>query len=423
MRTHIEHFIGSNPLLASTSCTDPVNNLKCSSNQTNKKSPKIIVLNLTENKEQIKIRSRSPSPFWIKSHTSTYSEVVKTGCVSRNNSRSTSPEFRQTEGGHNSRNSTLQTPKTKTRSKSAKDKWEQIDYEKNSALASSPTLHQKTPKKELIETLDVFDTKSKKQTKRRSRSRRSRSSKGNSKSESVSADTLSTKTPENISKDQNVKESSFKPENNMSDEKIHQNNSENVIIQSAQSSIKIVETCAQTDDQPIDNSNIVFDQKLLNTSATIPLNTVDNFSKSRLSLSNVFDNKYSDSCFDLNEQLKGIFGSVDKKHYRHRVFNRPRSKSDTRDLNQLTQIFTNSNPNDQNTCRFERSAESVKNNSYRDSDRRSFHNIISPFGNTSTELSVRTDVEHGESVRLRIFDFLELCVVFRLYLFFYLILE
>lgn len=424
VRTHIEHFIGSNPLLASTSCTDPVNNLKNPPKQIHVKPPKI-VLNLTEgNQQQKQIRSRSPSPFWIKGQTSSYSEVVKSGCVSKNNSRSISPESKQIEG-HMSRKSafgSLQTPLVKVRSKSVKDKWERNQYKKNDT-SSTPLNLTEVPQKssfsfteKLTDTLNTTKPDSK-QTKRRSRSRKNRNSKDNSENEPFNIKVLTqNNSPENIMVDQNTGDnSSIKPEIVVSNVKNQNKSCENSNFQNMQSSIEIVETCTQTD-EPMDGSHSIFNPHLLTTDFATPLHTFpSNFSNSRMSLTSVCDSKYSDSCFDLNEQLKGIFGSLNKKHYKNRIFDRPRSKSDTRDLSKLTQIFTSFNSNDKYTCRFERSAESVKNNSNRDSTptRHSFDNILSSFENTPMELSDGTYNEHHESVRQRVeFLCLEICVFY-----------
>lgn len=414
VRTHIEHFIGSNPLLASTSCTDPVNNLKNQSKKNQCKTPRII-LNLTEcNRQQTEIRSRSPSPFWIKGKTSTYSEVVKTGCISKNNSRNSSPEIKHVEDriSRKSNFNLLQTPLKRSRSKSPKDKWQHNDFEKNPTFSPIFDLSEITSSggssvsaKEFKDNLDITLPDSK-QTKRRSRSRRNRNTKTNVDDESVAY-------KDSIKVGQNKDETFItQPEIIVSDVKNKQNSFENLELQVTSNSIAIVETCTQTD-KLVDGLYTISNPKLLATDSTdtaVPLNTIRNFSKSRLSLAS---SEYSNSCFDLNEQLKGIFGSVDKKHYRNCVFDRPRSKSDTRDLNKLKQIFTSPNTNDQYTCSFERSAESVKNNSNRDStsSRRSFDNILSPFGNTQMELLTGTDKEHNETVRLNVGIFRFTCAV------------
>lgn len=431
VRTHIKHFIGSNPLLESTSCTDPVKNLKNSSKQISSnitKTPQI-VLNLTEtDRHQTRIKSRSPSPFWIKGETSTYSEVVKTGYVlSRNNSRSPSPELKRidVEGGvrmsrKSSFNNLLQTPSlTRARSKSPKDRWQPKDLKKNTTLRVSPL--QTTSSSAFTENEQLKEDNlnyitlalpSSKPVKRRSRSRRNRNvtekdsgNKQDTDSES-SANVTKTFIPLSQSRDTMSLSSTEKPEIVVSNIKTRRNSEDN--LQSRNLVTQISDTC-----------NPVFcggDWDLLTEADTVeavPLNaasdTVD-FSKSRLSLDGVLGStRYSDSCFDLNERLKGIFGSVDQKHYRHhRVIDRPRSKSDTRDLNELTQIFTNPNIDDKNkyTCRFERSAGSVKTHLNRDSSsgRRSFDNIIilSPLGNTQMERQSdgTIDIEHDESVRL-----------------------
>jgi len=430
VRTHIKHFIGSNPLLESTSCTDPVKNLKNSSKQISSnitKTPQI-VLNLTEtDRHQTRIKSRSPSPFWIKGETSTYSEVVKTGYIlSRNNSRSPSPELKRidVEGGvrmsrKSSFNNLLQTPSlTRARSKSPKDRWQPKDLKKNTTLRVSPL--QTTSSSAFTENEQLKEDNlnyitlappSSKPVKRRSRSRRNRNvtekdkNKQDTDSESP-ANVTKTFIPLSQSRDTMSLSSTEKPEIVVSNIKTRRNSEDN--LQSRNLVTQISDTC-----------NPVFcggDWDLLtevDTVGAVPLNAASDtgdFSKSRLSLDGVLGStRYSDSCFDLNERLKGIFGSVDQKHYRHhRVIDRPRSKSDTRDLNELTQIFTNPNIDDKNkyTCRFERSAGSVKTHLNRDSSsgRRSFDNIIilSPLGNTQMERQSdgTTDIEHDESVRL-----------------------
>lgn len=412
VRTHIEQFIGSNPLLASTSCTDPVNNLKSPPKQSNVKTPRI-TLNLTETDQQpIRIRSRSASPFWIKGQTSTYSEVVKTGCISINNSRSPSPESKKTEGriSRKSGFNLLQTPSMRDRSKSPKDKWQRDDLKKplmaplsfdsKISLSKEPSLSSEEYKHNLELTIP-----NSKHIKRRSRSRRNRSAKKNLENESYinRADNIKYDKSKNIITDQNMDKSlSIKPEIIVSDDvKSPQNESDNITFENEQSQIAIIETYTETDESVVNKAHDSSNKRLLSANTAVPLNTISSFSKSRLSLTNIPNAEYTDSCFDLNERLKGIFGSVDEKHYRHRVFDRPRSKSDTRDLNKLTQIFTDPNTNNKYTCRFERSAESVKNNSNRDysnSGRRSFDNVLSPFGN-QTERLVGMENEHDKSVR------------------------
>lgn len=411
---HIEQFIGSNPLLASTSCTDPVNNLKNLPKQTHTRTPQI-VFNLTEtNQQPTQIRSRSSSPFWIKGQTSTYSEVVKTGSVSRTNSRNTSPETIQVEErlSRKSNFTLLETPLLRNRSKSPKDKWQQKDFEKNTTLSN--TLHpimfspneSSVSVKELKDNLNVTLTNTN-LVKRRSRSRRNRCAKKDSINESVTSnDVKETITRENVFLNQNIDTNlPIKPDIIVSDVKNLQESEENLKLQSTDPSKSVIlGTCNQLTDDLKDDSHIISNNKfLIVDTPTAPLNVTDNFSKSRLlSLTNISDAEYLNSCFDLNERLKGIFGSVDKKHYRNRAFDRPRSKSDTRDLNELSQIFTSPNTKKNHTCCFERSAESVKNNFNRDSTsgRHSFDNILSPFGKTHLEQSNGNDNEHGESVRL-----------------------
>lgn len=434
VRTHIKHFIGSNPLLESTSCTDPVKNLKISSKQISSnitKTPQI-VLNLTEiDRHQTRIKSRSPSPFWIKGETSTYSEVVKTGYVlSRNNSRSPSPELKRidVEGGvrmssKSSFNNLLQTPSlTRASSKSPKDIysiWQPKDLKKNTTLRISPlqtTLSSAFTENEQLKEDNLnyitLAPPSSKPVKRRSRSRRNRNV---TEKDSGNKQDTDRKSPANVTKtfihvshvrDTMNLSSTEKPEIVVSNIKTRRNSEDN--LQSRNLVAQISDIC-----------NPVFcgdDWDLLTEADTVeavPLNATSDtgdFSKSRLSLDGELGStRYSDSCFDLNERLKGIFGSVDQKHYRHhRVTDRPRSKSDTRDLNELTQIFTNPNIDDKNkyTCRFERSAGSVKTHLNRDSSsgRRSFDNIIilSPLGNTQMERQSdgTTEIEHDESVRL-----------------------
>lgn len=414
---HIEHFIGSNPLLASTSCTDPVNNLKNLPKQTRIETP-LIVFNLTDTyQDQTPIRSRSPSPFWVEDVTSSYSEVVKTGCIkSRNNSRSPTPIQVSEHISRNSNRNLLETLTERARSKSPKDKSKQDIFEKNTItpISLDSIIDKKTLKKYTQGYKDNFDTNNSKPAKRRSRSRRRKDNGKN-----VNKDLIEITTSENVLENQNViKMQSIKPEIIVSDIK-NQHNSYEIITHNMQSQIPITETCTQTDDL-VDDSHAIFDQKLLTSKNTELLNTVGNFSKSRLSLTSVSDIRYSNSCFDLNERLKGIFGSVDKKHYKHNVYDRPRSKSDTRDLNSLTQIFTNPNTNDKYSCRFERSAESVKNNSNREtSGRRSFDNILPPFGNTQMERSHETDNKQDKFVRQSIeLDVLNLRVIFKIIIFF-----
>lgn len=433
VRTHIEHFIDSNPLLESTSCTDPVNNLKNPPKQISRniiKTP-LIVLNLTEtDRRQTKIRSRSPSPFWIKGETSTYSEVLKTGCIlSRNNSRSTTPESKSIDVEGETRMSRkssfdnlLRTPPLmKARSKSPKDRWQPNDLKKNSNLRVSSL------QKSLTSVESAGDGQSKedepdrvtrgsstsRHVKRRSRSRRNRNvTEKNSENKLVGGAISSANTeettipPERHTVNTTSSSSAEKPEIIVSNVKIRRNSEDN--LQSRIPYEKISGTY-----NPVTRDG---DWKLLtvdDTTQTVPLNAasiIGDFSKSRLSLDGMLNSaSCSDSCYDLNERLKGIFGSVDQKHYRHhRVVDRPRSKSDTRDLNELTQIFTSTTTDDNNkyTCRFERSAGSVKNYTNRDSisGRRSFDNIIilSPFGNTQMQRRSDgfTDNENDESVRL-----------------------
>jgi hypothetical protein len=421
VRTHIEHFIGSNPLLASTSCTDPVNNLKNQSKISQYKTPGII-LNPTEiNRQQTQIRSRSPSPFWIKGETSTYSEVVKTGFISKNNSRNSSPEIKHIEDrmSRKSNLNLLQNPLKISRSKSSKDKWQHNDLEKNTTfspksdlLTITSSVGSSVSAKESKDNLDITLADSKR-TKRRSRSRRNKNTNKNIDNEYVSnKDVIKIVNNKRIVVDQNMdKALTAKPEIVVSYVKNNQSSFEDFKFQTISNSI--VETCAQTDELIDANSN----SKLLATDSinvAVPSDTVKNLSKSRSSLAS---SEYSNSCYDLNEQLKGIFGSVDKKHYRHCVFDRPRSKSDTRDLNKLTQIFTSPNNIDQYTCRFERSAESVKNNSNRDStsSRRSFDNILSHFEHRKMEQLNGTDQEHNKTVRLNYVNFCFTCAVLQIF--------
>jgi len=431
VRTHIKHFIGSNPLLESTSCTDPIKNLKNSSKQISSdisKTPQI-VLNLTDtDRHQTRIKSRSPSPFWIKGETSTYSEVVKTGYVlSRNNSRSPSPELRRidVEGGvrmsrKSSFNNLLQMPSfTRARSKSPKDRWQPKDLKKNTTLrilplqtSSSSTFTENEKLKEDNLNYITLAPPSSKPVKRRSRSRRNRNV---TEKDSGNKQDIDSESPANVTetfipvsheRDTMSLSSTEKPEIVVSNIKTRRNSEDNL------QSRNLVAQISDTYNPVFCGSN----WELLteaDTDEAVPLNAVSdisNFSKSRLLLDGVLGStRYSDSCFDLNERLKGIFGSVDQKHYRHhRVIDRPRSKSDTRDLNELTQIFTNPNIDDKNkyTCCFERSAGSVKTHLNRDftSGRRSFDNtiILSPLGNTQMERQSdgTTDIEHDESVRL-----------------------
>jgi len=435
VRTHIEHFIDSNPLLESTSCTDPVNNLKIPPKQINIIKAPRIVLNLTEtDKHQMRIRSRSPLPFWIKGETSAYSEVLKTGCVlSRNNSRSTTPESKNfdVEGEtrmsrKSSSDNLLRTPPlTRARSKSPKDRWQPKDLKKNTTLLVS-TLHESPTsvsafakdiqsKEDDSEDRITLASPTLRHVKRRSRSRRNRNVTGkdsrnkpstNKSDAEPSANTEEISVaPERHAVDTTSSSSTEKPEIVVSDVKTRRNSEGN--LQSRNLAEKISGT--------YDPATLDGDWKLLtvdDATEAVPLNAasvIGDFSKSRLSLDSMLGStRCSNSCFDLNERLKGIFGSVDQKHYRHhRVVDRPRSKSDTRDLNELTQIFTSPNTDDNNkyTCRFERSAGSVKTHTNRDSTsgRRSFDNIIilSPFGNTQMQQQSdgTTDNEH-ESVRL-----------------------
>lgn len=424
VRTHIEHFIGSNPLLASTSCTDPVNNLKNPPIQISRniiKTPQI-VLNLTENDgKQTRIRSRSPSPFWIKGETCTYSEVVKTGCVSsRNNSRSATPEPKLDDvkgGTRRSRksgfNNLLQTPpSTRARSKSPKDRWQPKYLEKITTLHVLPPQEPSSSARDGRSKEDDSPP-SPVHIKRRSRSRRNRKATDkDSGIKPVSGSGFPTNAEKTVSPDSHAADtytsspSTGKPEIVVSDVKTRRNSEENLQSHSLAS---LSPPATRGGNR---NSLTVGD-----TMPVVPSNAVsavgeNTMSKFRLSLDDVFGGTgCSDSCFDLNERLKGIFGSVDQKHYRNnRAVDRPRSKSDTRDLNELTQIFTSPNTDDNNksyTCRFERSAGSVKNHSNRDSTsgRRSFDTIItisSPFGNTQIQRRSggTTDNEHHESVRL-----------------------
>lgn len=406
---HIDHFIGSNPLLASTSCTDPINNLKNLPNQNYVKNPRI-ALNLTESNQQTIIRSRSPSPFWVKGQTSTYSEVVKSGSVSKNSIRSISPEYKPTEEriSRKSHFNSLKTPLERTRCKSPKDKWQQNDLKKNKTFSVplkptfSPPKGSTVPSIEFKDNLNIIIPNSQ-HVKRRSRSRRNRNIKNNFKNESITdKDVFKTVTviSEDTVIDQNINTNlTIKPEIIVSDAK-NQDSCENVEFKNLPIPREIVETCTQTD-VPVDDSYIISNQKHLTSSITIPLNTLGTYSKSQLSLTNLSDSEYSNYCYDLNEQLNGIFGSYDRKH---RTCDRQRSKSDTRDLNKLTQIFTSPNTNYNYTCRFERSAESVKNNSNRDftSGRRSFDKILSPFGNVHMGRSNGINNENEKSVRLSV---------------------
>ncbi|XP_025202744.1 probable E3 ubiquitin-protein ligase bre1 [Melanaphis sacchari] len=419
VRTHIKHFIGSNPLLESTSCTDPVKNLKNPSKQISRniiKTPQI-VLNLTEtDRHQTQIRSRSSSPFWIKGETSTYSEVVKTGCVlSRKNSRSPTPELKQIDivgGARMSRkssfNNLLKTPLLmRDRSKSPKDRWQSKDIEKNTILRVSPqqkssssAITENEQTKEDDSNYDNLAPPSARSVKRRSRSRKNRNisekdsgNKSDANGESP-VNIKETVTPLSHAIDTSSSSSTKKPEIVVSDVKIRRNSKDN--LQSENLATQISATC-----NPVIRGG---NWELLTVANAAE--DIGDFSKSRRSLDGVLGNtRCSDSCFDLNERLKGIFGSVNQKHYRHhRVIDRPRSKSDTRDLNELTQIFTNPNTDEKNkyTCRFERSAGSVKTHLNRDSSsgRRSIDNtILSPFGNTQMQRlsDGTTDMEHDES--------------------------
>lgn len=389
---HIEHFIGSNPLLASTSCTDPVNNLK--NLQINTRQTPQIILNLTENNQQkTKIKSRSPSPFWIKDETSSYSEVVKTGYIlSRNNSRDNSPKSKY-DSEHINRNLNPHLSIKRGRSKSPTDKWKQDQLENNTVYHMPLEQVTTLPKESITMTTNVQNSK---HIKRRSRSRRNRNSKNFDVKSVSNNDVIEiATTTENVMLDQSkFKNIIINPEIIVSDiKKQHSNNFEKIKCQHTPEPTPYAETCTQTD-VLLDDSRAIFDQKPTSETTEL-LNTVGNFSKSQLS-----NNNYSNSCFDLNERLKGIFGSVDKKHYKHHFFDRPRSKSDTRDLGNLTQIFTNPNNNDKYTCRFERSAESVKNNSTT-SNRRSFDNILFPFENIRVQMeqSDGTDNKQKKSVR------------------------
>lgn len=423
VQTHIEHFIDSNPLLASTSCTDPVNNLKHPLKQIRVKTPPRIVLNLTvepDIQHQKSIRSRSHSPFWIKDKSSSYSEVVKTGHASRNNSRSPSPESMQVKE-RASRKSTfrlLQKPSVRARSKSPKEKWLQNNPEKvqrHTLIHDSST---SLPKKSSLVTDEnlrnnlnlTTEPNNSKHVKRRSRSRRSRSTKHNFENKLLVDDDKNVDETIVSSKADSVKQNkdkpvSINPEIIVSDVKNQlPHDCNNVKFQDSKTPLNIVETCSQTYGL-VDESFNAPDQKCSTTNATVSLITAANSSLNpRLSLTSVPGIEYLDSCFDLNERLMGIFGSVDKKHYRQRVFDRPRSKSDTRDLNELSQIFTH-NPitDDKYLCRFERSAGSVKNNyPNRDSTsgRRSFDNILSSFGNMQMGMSDYTaDYNSSKSVR------------------------
>lgn len=405
VRTHIEHFIDSNPLLASTSCTDPVNNLKHPPKQTTLKTPRI-TLNLTENnQQQTRIRSRSPSPFWVKGETSTYSEVVKTGCISRNNSGSISPYSKPVEERMSRKSSFnfLQTPLIRARSKSPKDKKNPNFFKKNIQLDTTvpPSKTPTSSSKENKNNLDIVVSSSKK-SKRRSRSRRNRNTKNNFENKSIIIDdSTETISSENIILGTNIDTSmTIKPEIVITNEKNQHDYNTNLKLQNVLSPVTVVETCTQNNELGND-PYLISNQELLTVDTTEQISTIDNFPKSQLSLANVSGIEYSNSCFDLNEQLKGIFGSVDQKHYRNHVFDRPRSKSDTRDLNKLTQIFTSPSTNNKYTCRFERSAESVKNNFNKNSipGRRSFDNILSPFGNTQTQRLDGTGNENNKTVR------------------------
>lgn len=369
VRTHIEHFIGSNPSLASTSCTDPVTNLNSPSKRARVDTPPKIVLNLsrvdhsTDGRDKTAVRSRSCSPFWVQGQTSTYSEVVKTGRVatSRPNSRSASPE----DTGRESRRLSgvgplLAVPRmTRTRSKSPKDKntWRRHDKNVTSTEDDSMT--------------SVAVTNAAPDTKRRSRSRKNRSRKKDvGHQTTVTVATAVTLTPEIV----------------VSDARIRSND---VVCNRMDGPPK------RTDrDDDHDGTSASASRELLHTDDDTVVVAVPRLRDTAADLTTYRwppGGDYSDRCLDLNERLMGIFGSVDKQHYKHsRVFDRPRSKSDTRDLNTLAQIFTGSSaPNDDSatTCRFERSSpESVKYNSNRDittsGSRRSFdhyHVLSSPF--------------------------------------------
>jgi len=306
----------------------------------------------------------------------------------------------------------------RARSKSPKDKWQKFDFNKDKKLAmplNLTTSHSKGESPTLLikgSRDDSEPTKpNSKHIKRRSRSRQNRSTKNCFENEAATvADECiePVKSPVNDVADQKLDTGlSVKPEIIVSDVNNKSQSSEKCILESSPS--PILEYCTQIGKPSNDDSREITDRKLLTIDTTVmPLNNIANdFYKSRLSLSSISDTDHPGSCYDLNEQLKGIFGSVDKKHYRQRVFDRPRSKSDTRDLNELTQIFTHSpSTNDKYTCRFERSAGSVKNN-YSDREftpgRRSFDNILTPFGNTHTERSdFEIDKQHNESVRLSV---------------------
>lgn len=356
VRTHIEHFIGSNPLLASTSCTDPVNNLlKSPSKRRTVDIPRIVVVNLTRadhadggRDNKTVVRSRSCSPFWVAGQTSTYSEVVKTGCstvLPRDNSCCGSAgRCQQRPAERESRRSgfgLLAPPSSRTRSPSPK--------EKNAAAVRrrdekpSPTVEAAA-----------------KPIKRRSRSRRNRSRKKNGNHE------VTVQKPPEIIVVSDVK---------------------NRILADDEPRRREVNDGSDEPPPPPQRTDRDDDVRAMVGSDS------PSCTWSRLPSAD-----YSDTCFvDLNERLMGIFGSVDKKHYnnRHnRVFDRPRSKSDTRDLNTLARIFTTTTTTNttgittcntasatdncsddynyycyrDDTCRFERSgAESVKYN-YSDRD-------------------------------------------------------
>jgi len=381
----------------------------------------------------MRIRSQSPSPFWIKGETSTYSEVLKTGCVlSRNNSRSATPESKNVdvEGGTRmSRKSSfdylLRAPSlTRSRSKSPKDRWQPKDLKKTTTLhvsslqesqmsASAPAKDRQS--KEDDSDRSILASPTPRHVKRRSRSRRNRNVTGENSGIKPSSNKSDAEPPPNtedtaVSPERRAVDTTSsslteKPEIVVSDVKTRRNSEDN--LQSR--------NLAEQNSGTYDPVTLGGDWKLLtidDTTEVVPLNAssvIGDISKSRLSLDSMLSsNRCLNSCFDLNERLKGIFGSVDQKHYRHhRVVDRPRSKSDTRDLNELTQIFTSPNTdyNNKYTCRFERSAGSVKNHTNRDSTfgRHSFDNIIlSPFGNTQMQQQSDgvTDNEHNKSVRL-----------------------
>jgi len=251
VRTHIEHFIGSNPLLASTSCTDPVNNLKSPSKRARVETPRIVV-NVTESidgGDKMTVRSRSCSPFWAEGQTSTYSEEVKTGRASRDDdSGSVSPaEETGHEGAPSSGFGLLAAPRTTRRarrSRSPKDK------------------NARRPPDEKTSRDDELDTCAAASGAKPAKKRRPRSRRNNRRSRKKETDV---------------------PE----------------IVVSSSSAAVPSSGCGQSP-----------------------------------------GGEYSDRCRDLDERLTGIFGSADKQRYgRHdRAFDRPRSKSDTRDLNTFAHI-------------------------------------------------------------------------------------